>query len=84
MAIAVTKSNPVENETTAASSESPIFSESAPFMRDCKAIKTPEIAESSSNPTTLSIFLISAHSFKFFRLEGKSSEVMAVKGQSQV
>jgi hypothetical protein len=52
-------------------------------MRDCKAIKTPEIAESSSNPTTLSLFLISAHSFKFFTLEGKSSEVMAVKEQSQ-
>jgi hypothetical protein len=51
-------------------------------MRDCKAIKTPEIAESSSNPTTLSFFLISAHSFKFFTLEGKSSEVMEVKGQS--
>jgi hypothetical protein len=34
MAIEVTKSNPVENETTAASSESPIFSESAPFIRD--------------------------------------------------
>ena len=62
MAIAVTKSNPVENETTAASSESPIFSESAPFMRDCKAIKTPEIAERSSRPTTLSLFLM-AHSF---------------------
>jgi hypothetical protein len=34
MAIAVTKSKPVENETTAASSESPIFSESAPFILD--------------------------------------------------
>jgi hypothetical protein len=46
------------------------------------AIKTPEVAESSSNPTTFSLFLISTHSFKFFLLEGKSSEVMAVKGQS--
>ena len=51
-------------------------------MRDCKAIKTPEVAESSSKPTTLSLFLISAHSFKFFTLEGKSSEVTAGKGQS--
>ena len=83
MAIAVTKSNPVENETTAASSESPIFSDSAPLILDCVAIKTPEVAESISSPTTLSLFLISAHSFKFFMLEGKSSEVKAVKGQSQ-
>jgi hypothetical protein len=66
MAITVTKSNPVENETTAASSESPIFSESAPFIRDWIAISTPETAESSSNPTTFSRLLIATLTFKFF------------------
>jgi hypothetical protein len=62
MAIAVTKSNPVENETTAASSESPIFSDNAPLILDWVAIKTPEIVESISSPTTISLFLI-AYSF---------------------
>ena len=52
------------------------------YTLDRVAIKAPEVAESSSSPTTLSLFLISTHFFKLFMLEGKSSEVMAVKGQS--
>ena len=58
MAIAVTKSNPVENETTAASSESPVFSESAPLIRDWAAINPPEMADRSSRPTSRSFLLM--------------------------
>jgi hypothetical protein len=50
----VTKIRPVENETIAASSESPKRKESSPLIRDWIAIKTPESAERSSRPALLS------------------------------
>ena len=51
--ISETKIKPVPNETRAASRESPIRSDNSPFIRDCKAINTPENAETTSNPRNL-------------------------------
>ncbi len=49
--IVVTKISPVENETTAASSESPISWESAPLILDWAAIKSPDKPERKPKPT---------------------------------
>ena len=82
-AIKVTKSNPVENETIAASNESPISSESAPFTLDCAAINTPEKAERSSRPTTFSPALIITLLKNFYwKLIKESIELMAALGMN--
>ena len=43
-----TKIKPVPNETRAATSESPIWLDNSPFIRDCTTIKIPENADRSS------------------------------------
>jgi hypothetical protein len=54
----VTKIRPVENETTAASSESPISWESAPLILDWVAIKSPDKPERKPNSTSYFAVLI--------------------------
>ena len=44
-----TKIRPVPNETRAASRESPILLDNSPFIRDCKAISTPENADKGTS-----------------------------------
>jgi hypothetical protein len=73
----------VENETIAASNESPISSESEPFTLDCAAINTPEKAERSSRPTTFSPALIITLPKNFYqKLIKESIELMAALGMN--